>query len=146
MPSPMRVAEILGGEYLKKRVRTSSDLARAVEAGLPSASVRRVSEYVGRTSRERSSVEAIMVSRATLERRLKARQTLSIEESERAERMARLIALAEEVLESRDDAREFMHAPHDLLGHKAPVALARTDLGARQVEGLLWKIEYSLPV
>jgi putative toxin-antitoxin system antitoxin component (TIGR02293 family) len=71
---------------------------------------------------------------------------LSREESERLERVARLTALAEHVLESREDAQRFLTAPHPLLDGEAPIDLAATDLGARRVEDVLWRLEYSLPV
>jgi putative toxin-antitoxin system antitoxin component (TIGR02293 family) len=67
-------------------------------------------------------------------------------ESERLERIVRLTALAEQVWESPDEAREFLTSPHPMLEGQAPLDLAATDLGARRVEALLWKLEYSLPV
>ena len=146
MSDAVRVVEILGGESLKKRMRNGLDLVRAVEGGLPASTVRRVSAYVGRTPAEVNQVARLVVARATLERRLRAGERLSVEESERAERVARVMALAEQVLESAEEARDFLFSPHALLGGQAPIALVRTDLGARQVEDLLWKLEYSLPV
>jgi len=65
-------------------------------------------------------------------------------QSERLERLARVMALAEDVWESRDDARRFLTTPHALLGER-PLDLAQTELGARRVEDLLWRLEYSLP-
>jgi len=57
-----------------------------------------------------------------------------------------VMALAEEVWESRDDARLFLTTPHALLGGERPIDLAQSELGARRVEELLWRLEYSLPV
>jgi putative toxin-antitoxin system antitoxin component (TIGR02293 family) len=71
---------------------------------------------------------------------------LSPEESERLERLARLTALAAQVLESEVEAQDFLFQPHPLLRGEKPAALARSELGARQVEDLLWRLEYSLPV
>ncbi|MGI9091755.1 MAG: antitoxin Xre/MbcA/ParS toxin-binding domain-containing protein, partial [Gemmatimonadaceae bacterium] len=71
---------------------------------------------------------------------------LSPEESERLERAARLTALAEWVWESRGAAQRFLTTPHPMLDGRSPIELAATDLGARRVEDLLWKLEYSLPV
>jgi uncharacterized protein (DUF2384 family) len=50
------------------------------------------------------------------------------------------------VLEDADDARDWLNAPHPLLGHKAPITAAGTDFGAREVERLLHNIDYGLPV
>ena len=53
--------------------------------------------------------------------------------------------LAEEVWESREDARQVLTTPHALLGGERPLDLAQGELGARRVEDLLWRLEYSLP-
>ena len=70
---------------------------------------------------------------------------LTPEESERLERLARLAALAEHVWEDAALAHEFLVSPQPQLGGERPVDLARSDLGAREVEALLHRIEYALP-
>ncbi len=65
--------------------------------------------------------------------------------SERLERLARMTVLAEEVWEDAELAHEFLTSPQPQLGGARPTDLARTDLGTRQVEELLNRIEYSLP-
>ena len=67
-------------------------------------------------------------------------------ESERLERVARLTTFAEQVWESDEDAQQFLTTPHPLLDGASPLDLASTELGARRVEDLLLKLEYSLPV
>jgi putative toxin-antitoxin system antitoxin component (TIGR02293 family) len=62
------------------------------------------------------------------------------------ERLARVMALAEQVWESRDDAREFLAQPHSMLEERSPLEMAETELGARRVERLLMNLEYGLPV
>jgi uncharacterized protein (DUF2384 family) len=57
-----------------------------------------------------------------------------------------MTALAEEVWEDPALAHEFLSSAQPQLGGERPVDLARNDLGTRQVEDLLWKLEYSLPV
>jgi uncharacterized protein (DUF2384 family) len=56
------------------------------------------------------------------------------------------MALAEAVWEDEDDARAFMNEEHPLFEGRTPVEMADTELGARRVEELLMKLEYSLPV
>lgn len=142
--TPHDVARILGGEpVLGRRVRTLDDLRRAVEAGLPVASLSRVTEHVAGGRDAATELKHGIVPRATLHRR---KDRLSPEESERLERLARVTALAEEVWESPALAHEFLTSPQPQLGGLRPVDLTRTDLGARQVEELLLGLEYSLPV
>jgi putative toxin-antitoxin system antitoxin component (TIGR02293 family) len=77
---------------------------------------------------------------------LKRRARLSPEASERAERLARIVALARQALGDEDEARGWLNDPHPLLGAVRPIEIAATDLGARQVERILHNIEYDLPV
>jgi putative toxin-antitoxin system antitoxin component (TIGR02293 family) len=84
-----------------------------------------------------------VVPQATWKRRTKR---LSVDESERTERLARVLAQAEYVWEDRHQAREWMSKPHRELDSKSPLEVARTELGARRVEDLLDKLFYGLPV
>ncbi|HEX9893469.1 MAG TPA: antitoxin Xre/MbcA/ParS toxin-binding domain-containing protein [Gemmatimonadales bacterium] len=142
--SPQRVARILGGErMLGRRVRTLADLRELVESGLPVESLALVVAHVTGSEGAATELKHRVVPKATLHRR---RRRLSPEESERLERLARLAALAEEVWEDPTLASEFLTSPQPQLGGERPVDLSRSDLGARQVEQLLMKLAYALPV
>jgi putative toxin-antitoxin system antitoxin component (TIGR02293 family) len=65
-------------------------------------------------------------------------------ESDRLYRLARLAALAEEVFEDLDRAREWLRQHQRGLGDRAPLDLMRTEVGAREVEDLLGRIEYGV--
>ena len=69
---------------------------------------------------------------------------LSPNASARAERLARIIALAQRALGDPDEARAWLTDPHPMLG-AMPIKLAATDLGAWRVERLLHNIEHDLP-
>lgn len=136
------VVRILGGErVLGRRLRTMEELRLAVAAGLPVAALDHVAAHVS-PGRGSSAFKYRIVPRATLHRR---KQRLSPAESERLERVARIAALAEAVWEDASLAREFLTSAQPQLGDERPIDLARTDLGAREVEELLMKIEYALP-
>ena len=62
------------------------------------------------------------------------------------ERLARMTALAEAVWENQVLAHEFLTSPQPQLAGERPVDLAMSDLGTREVEDLLFRLEYSLPV
>ncbi|HME23422.1 MAG TPA: MbcA/ParS/Xre antitoxin family protein [Acetobacteraceae bacterium] len=66
--------------------------------------------------------------------------------SERAERLARITALAQQAFRNQDKASEWLNASHLLLANRTPIETAATDLGARTVERILTNIEFSLPV
>jgi putative toxin-antitoxin system antitoxin component (TIGR02293 family) len=83
------------------------------------------------------------ISRATLHRR-RAEGRLDREESDRVVRFARLMGRAVEVLESEEAARRWLNAPQVGLGGAVPLDFAVTEVGAREVEDLLGRIEYGV--
>lgn len=83
------------------------------------------------------------ISRATLHRR-KAVGRLDQAESDRVVRFARLMGKAVEVLESEENARQWLNSPQFGLGGAVPLEYAETEVGAREVENLLGRIEYGV--
>ena len=126
----------------QREVRSLGDLQRLVANGLPVRALDRTVEYIASSPREAVRLRDRLVPPATRKRR---KQRLKPAESERVERVARVLVLAEEVWESREDARQVLTTPHALLGGERPLDLAQGELGARRVEDLLWRLEYSLP-
>jgi len=138
--APESIAEILG---LPASIQSVSDLEAAVSGGLPKRSLERLSARLYLDPRVASAYKFKVVPQATWKRRTKR---LSVEESERTERLARVLAHAEYVWDGRDQAREWMSKPHRELRNDSPLEAARTELGARRVEALLDKLYYGLPV
>jgi putative toxin-antitoxin system antitoxin component (TIGR02293 family) len=137
-----RIADILGGtRVLHRKITSIADLEQAVIDGLPIRSLDETAEYVAANSRGVSAIKDRLVPRATRSRR----DRLKPAESEKVERLARLMALAELVWEHENDARAFMNEGHPAFEGRTPVEMAETELGARRVEELLMKLEYSLP-
>lgn len=133
------VGRILG---MKGRVVSTTDLRRLIDRGLPKHTLRHVVDYVTKNSREAQLLHNRLVPPATYKRRA---TTLNPEESEKVERIARVAALAEAAFGSQRHALEFLHTDHPELGGDRPLDVARTELGARQVEEVLWRMEYGLP-
>jgi putative toxin-antitoxin system antitoxin component (TIGR02293 family) len=143
-PAIQSVVAALGGRaVLRRDVQSLADLSGMVEAGLPMRSLERLSASYPVGDREK--VASAVAPRTTRLRRSES-GVLSTAESERLERIARLTALASHVLDSDIEGRRFLVSSHPLLGGQTPLELAVTDLGARRVEELLWRLEYSLPV
>jgi putative toxin-antitoxin system antitoxin component (TIGR02293 family) len=118
-------------------------LIQAVERGLPKSTLRHVARQISGDTREQQRIMRRVVPEATYKRR---RERLSPEESERTERLARVVAMAEYVWDDREEARRFLAAPHSELGGRTPLEAAFSELGARQVEELLARLLYGLPV
>jgi putative toxin-antitoxin system antitoxin component (TIGR02293 family) len=83
------------------------------------------------------------IARATLHRR-KVSGRLGRDESDKVVRFARLFRQAEEVFGTGDRARQWLSFPQWGLGGVVPLDYARTEVGAREVETLLGRIEYSV--
>ena len=144
MEAVERVALLLGGHtVLRRRVRTWADLERLVRAGLPKRSLQLVARRAVARDASASAFVYTVVPPATFKRR---RSKLSVEESERTERLARVVAQAEAVWADRDQSRAFLNRPHPLLGGATPLDVARTELGARRVERLLSDVQHGLPL
>lgn len=118
-----------------------SELIEIIQSGLP----------VGELEALRESLDLPMeklaprlgLSKATLHRR-KTSGKLDPGESDRVVRFARLVGKAVEVLESRDNARKWLTSPQVGLGGAVPIDYAMTEVGAREVEDLLGRIEYGV--
>lgn len=134
-----RVAEILG---LKSKPRSIGALATVVEHGLPKASLVRVVERTGVTGADRIKLMGRVVPAATFKRRTK----LKLGESEKTERLARVVALAELLWDDESEAQRFLTTPHAELAGKRPIDAGLTELGARQVEEVVMRALYGLPV
>ena len=83
------------------------------------------------------------ISKATFHRR-KATGWLRKEESDRVVRFARLMGKAVDVFGNELNARRWLTAPQYGLGGAAPLDFAETEVGAREVEDLLGRIEYGV--
>jgi putative toxin-antitoxin system antitoxin component (TIGR02293 family) len=88
-------------------------------------------------------VPMLGISKATLHRR-KAEGKLDPTESDRVVRFARLMGKAVEVMESEEGARQWLISPQFGLGGAVPLEYAETEVGAREVENLLGRIEYGV--
>lgn len=87
-----RIAQVLGGlAVLQSSVRTWVDLDRIVRAGLPKRSL----QLVARRAVEPGASINAFVYRVVPSATFKRRSRLSVDESERTERLARAVALAE---------------------------------------------------
>lgn len=64
------------------------------------------------------------------------------DESERLERLARVVAIATEYLGDHERAMRWLNCPNHALGGIAPLEAIETELGARQVENVLGRIAY----
>ena len=87
--------------------------------------------------------EKLSISRSTLQRR-KANGRLSPGESDKVMRFARLVEHATRVFGDVEKARAWLKHPQYGLGGAVPLNYAETEIGAREVDNLLGRIDYGV--
>jgi putative toxin-antitoxin system antitoxin component (TIGR02293 family) len=92
-------------------------------------------------SREETS-QALDLPPRTLARR-KQEQRLRSDESDRLFRLVRVAAQATETL-GDESGKQWLHTPNRALGGQRPLELLDTDIGSRQVEEVLGRIEHGV--
>ncbi|ATE60098.1 antitoxin Xre/MbcA/ParS toxin-binding domain-containing protein [Thauera sinica] len=136
--TPDRIAAVMS---LPSIPHSFAELDELVSHGLPKNALKASVAHVCRSGEERKRLLHRIVPEATYKRR---RERLTAEESARAERLARIYATALYVWDSEDDARAFLNTPHSMLRGETPLDVSLTELGARRVEELLWKLYHGI--
>lgn len=138
-----QIISILGGtESLGHSVKGAMDLVDVIEKGIPWEAVLHVKSLFMLTDRE--FAETLGMSQRTLSRKRKAAERLTPVASDRLYRMARIFALAKDVLEDEKRAMTWLRQQQVGLGGRTPLELMHTEAGAREVEDLLGRIEYGV--
>jgi len=117
--------------------KSDQQMLDIVEGQLPISSISRLIS-LGIT---RSEIDALVIPLRTLQHRRSRREKLTIDESDRVLRIARLLSQAESLYESRERALAWLRRPHPRLRNRAPLAMSKTDTGSRIVEELLVQID-----
>jgi putative toxin-antitoxin system antitoxin component (TIGR02293 family) len=136
--TPERIASVMA---LFPIPHSFAELDDRVSNGLPKNALKASVDRVVVSNDDRKKLLYRIIPEATYKRR---RDKLSADESERAERLARIFASTQYVWDSDDDARAFLNTPHALLHGRTPLDVSMSELGARRVEELLWKLFYGI--
>lgn len=127
------------------RVIDSDDVLSIVEAvreGLPYA---RFTEFARRSGLSQETITRVMQTpKRTLARR-KAQGRLRPDESERLLRLSTVFDKAVELFEGDiDGARRWLSRPAKALGGMTPLEMAESEIGAREVEDLIGRLEHGV--
>jgi putative toxin-antitoxin system antitoxin component (TIGR02293 family) len=87
---------------------------------------------------------ALVVPRRTFARRLKRHEPLTVEETDRAIRLARVAELAERIFGDKEKAHRWLRKPKLALDRATPLTYLASEGGARVVEDMLWRIDYGI--
>ena len=119
------------------RLRTDQDLMKLVEQRLPSRAIDAL-RHSGLSDEE---VYSLVLPRRTLSHRRARHEALSRDESDRVVRIARVVALCEEVFGERERGWRWLRDPKRQFQGRSPLDLLATEAGARLVEELLYRID-----
>ena len=120
---------------------TPTELIAAVKAGLDVRVFVDLARRLGVS--EARLAEVAGIAPTTLTRRKRA-GALTPDEGEHVLRLAALLDRAVQVFDDEADAADWLRAPNLALGGVAPLALADTELGAREVDDLLGRLEHGV--
>jgi putative toxin-antitoxin system antitoxin component (TIGR02293 family) len=127
---------------LKPAVRSKVDLIERLEKGLTAATVQSLRVRAGLTDAE---TYQLIAPRRTLNRRETSGQMLSSEEADKAVRVARITARAQQVFAAQPSyGAAWLREPKSSLGDRTPLQALATESGALAVEELLVGIEHGM--
>jgi putative toxin-antitoxin system antitoxin component (TIGR02293 family) len=134
------IVRALGGSRLVP-AKSPGQLRALVRAGLPYASLAALAAGFRLEALDAGSI--LRIPGRTLARRKKEKR-LSMEESDRLVRLARIAALAEETLGTREKAALWLSTSNRALGGETPLSRLDTDLGAEEVEAVLRRLAHGV--
>ena len=117
------------------------ELIRRIQKGLPFSDLKALQTQIDVPLEQLAG--KLSISRSTLQRR-KTNGRLSPDESDKVMRFARLLEHATDVFGDIDKARAWLKHPQYGLGGAVPLDYAETEIGAREVDNLLGRIDYGV--
>ena len=116
------------------------EIISIIEEGLPFSKFEIFQEILGLPDNQMARIIALTDS--TLARKKKNNECFTSKQSERLVRLARILELSLRLFEGdADAARRWLKAPRDALGGNTPLQMVATEIGAREVENLIGRLE-----
>ena len=141
MVTAARLKATLGSPRVLRGAADLRAVADRVRDGLPYTVLGAVAKRFDIPLRDLTAV--LDLPERTLARRKRERR-LRAGESDRLLRVARVAALAEEILGDQAKAARWLRRPNPALGGRTPLVTLDTDLGASQVETVLHRVEHGV--
>jgi|SRR5882672_5552879 len=143
MTTESAIADFLGGKKaLGVSPKTAFDWEGIIHGGMSVRSAEALKESIAVP--DTLLAELLGISEKTLSRARVGQGRLDPVVSDRLYRVARIVALAIEVLENEQAALHWLKRSQIGLGGRVPLTLLTTDVGRDQVEKLLVRIEHGV--
>jgi putative toxin-antitoxin system antitoxin component (TIGR02293 family) len=121
---------------------TPSKLVAMLQVGLPFRELQDLQTSLAVPTEKLAPM--LGISKATFHRRKGDASKLPPAVSDRVVRYAQLLGQAFRVFEDLEAAKQWLSSPQFGLGGAVPLDYAKTEIGAREVENLLGRIEYGV--
>ncbi len=140
--APLDRVETIFLDTKRLSLRPPTELVQIVNEGVPISDTQKFLRHYKFQSEK--LFEFVGESPASFRKR-KPTERLHSQESDRFVRFARLMAAAEALHEGdADAARRWMESPNQALGGVTPLEYASTEVGAREVEQLIGRLEHGV--
>ncbi|MCI0411843.1 DUF2384 domain-containing protein [bacterium] len=126
----------------KKRSPSPTTIIQEIRKGFEWERVERFQKDYG--LKDERVARIIGLSDRTLTRHRKEREPLDLVASDRFYRAARIIELATNVFEDKDEAMRWLRRPQPGLANMIPLEILDTEPGSHAVQALLTQIEYGV--
>ncbi len=121
---------------------TPAKLIEALQIGLPFKELQDLQASLAVPTERLAPM--LGISKATFHRSKGAGSKLNPAVSDRVVRYAKLLGKAVKVIGDLEDAKQWLSSPQFGLSGAVPLDYAKTEIGAREVENLLGRIEYGV--
>lgn len=113
----------------------------SVESGLSLATL---TNFVSASGMQFKDIYDVVIPARTLKHRRARKEPLTLDESDKLTRMARVYDQAVRVFGDRENALHWLSEPKRRFEGRTPLKLLRTDYGSRLVEEMLGQIDHGI--
>jgi putative toxin-antitoxin system antitoxin component (TIGR02293 family) len=136
-----QILHVLGKVSKSQPPTNNLEWALTLRAGLNYTVITALVRHTGFTPQR--IFAAVNLSARTMERRKKQKK-LTVDESQKIARFARIVALGDMVFEDPQITSQWLERANPALGGLVPLDLLDTEEGAREVESVLRRLEYGI--
>lgn len=114
---------------------------QTVESGVPLSVL---SKFLGESGLRANDIYEVVLPARTLKHRKARNEPLSIDESDKLARFARVFDHAVQVWSTTERAREWLSTPKKRFEGRTPIQMLRTEIGGRMVDNFLGQIDHGM--
>ncbi len=128
------------------KIKKAKEVDSLIRKGIPFKVVEDLKEKLKLADEEIAGILGMSVRTLSRRRHIKNKEEarLNAIESDRLFRLVKIFVFAQDVLEDKEQAIKWLHSRQFGLGNRIPLEVIRTEIGAREVEDLLMRIEYGV--